>query len=238
VKKALQKVEKLFNKDVAQSWYPYFRRLQLIPGANRIFKRIASSKDIEQLRDYLIEIRYTLVFVGLGFQAEIEPLGSKGPDLKIIRDGHQILVEITRFRKIYPGPPLLDLSDENAILIPYGNPARDIRKAFEKILKKFSQVSSDEAIIAIWNDDEDMGNREVSTAAIDLCNDASQGRINLPAGLLFILYGSKYLGGLDNRQLYCFPLRYLQQSHHIALQKELDTSYVDALIQRTLADSV
>jgi len=107
VDKALQKVEQLFNKDIAQFWHPRFKRLQLIPGVNRIFKRIASCKDIEQLQDYLTEIRYTLVFVGLRFQVEIEPLGPKGPDLKIIRDGHQILVEITRFRKIYPGPPIL-----------------------------------------------------------------------------------------------------------------------------------
>ena len=237
VDKALQKVEQLFDKDVAQFWHPCFKRLQLIPGANHIFKRIASSEDIEQLQDYLTEIRYALLFVGLRFQVEIEPLGPKGPDLKIIRDGHPILVEITRFRKIYPGPPVLDLSDENTILPTYGNPPRDIRKAFEKILKKFPQVGDDEAIIAIWNDDEDMEEVEVNTAVIDLRNDAAQERINLPIGLLFVLYGSKWVGGVGNRQLYCFPLQYLHQSHHITLQKELDTSQVGILIQQALDDS-
>ena len=233
--KAIRKVEQLFNKDIAQFWCPRFKRLQLIPGSNRIFKRIASCNDVEQLQDYLIEAVYALSFVGLRFQVEIEPLGQKGPDLKIIRDDHQVLVEITRFRKIYQGPPVLDLSNENAILPIYGNPTRDIRKAFEKIVRKFTQVSNEEAIIALWNDDEDMEELEVRTAVAYLRNDATEGRINLPSGLLFILYGSKWVGGVGNRQLYCFPLQYLHKPHHITLQQELNTSHVSHLIQRALA---
>lgn len=232
--KVLQKVELLFNKHAAQFWFKRFERLQKMPGANQIFKRITAVHDVEQLQDYLIEAVYALAFAGLGFQVEIEPLGRKGPDLKISRDGHEILVEIMRFRKIYPGPPLLDLSDEKAILPEYGNPPRDIRKAFEKILNKFSQLGSDEAIIAIWNDDEDMEELEVKTAVIDLRNDAAENMLSIPNGLLFVLYGSKWVGGRENRQLYCFPLRYLDQPHQLIFQKELDSSTVSRLIQLAL----
>ena len=98
-----------------------FKLVQQMPGANRIFYRIASAPDQEQLQDYLAEIRYAVVFAGLGFQVTIEPLGAAGPDLKVARNGHEAIVEVMRFRNIYPGPPMFE-PDKDLTLHEYGNP--------------------------------------------------------------------------------------------------------------------
>ncbi len=229
--KALATVKQLLGEQAAQWYRKYFERVQQMPRANRVFGRIASAIDKEQLADYLVEIHYALIFSGLSFQVEFEPSGSKGPDLGITRDGQPTIVEITRFRKIYPGPPVLDLSDENLILPEYGNPPRDIRKAFQKILLKFPQVSNQPGIIAIWNDDEDLEEAETETAVSDLRSDASRGIRSLPNGLLFVLYGSKWIG---NKQLYCFPVRHLDQPHQ-TWREELERATVAGLIRRALS---
>ena len=185
--KALQRVSQLCNNSDIPFFHKQFERLQRMPGANRLFGRIASSSNRDQLEDYLAEVRYALVCAGLGFQVAVEPFGSKGPDLSISRDGHRAIVEIMRFRKIYPGPPQLGSSDENLRLPEYGSPPRDIRKAFEKFLAKFPQVAGEQAIIAIWNDDGDLEELEVRTAVNDLCNDADRGIQVTPAWAIICL---------------------------------------------------
>jgi hypothetical protein len=189
---AFQKISQFFseNEYAIKVLHSHLKRVQEMPGANHLFNRIASTTDKEQLEDYLAEVSYALIFAGLGFLVEIEPLGRKGPDLRISRDGHQAIVEIMRFRKIYPGPPVLDLLNEITVLPEYGNPARDIRKAFQKIQKKFPQVGSEEVIIAIWNDEEELEEIEVEIAVSNLRRDAAQNIFSIPNQLLFVLYGS------------------------------------------------
>lgn len=228
---ALANVKRLLGEQAAQWYQKYFERIQGMPRANRVFGRIASAKDKEQLADSLIEIQYALIFAGLGFQVEFEPSGNKGPDLGITRDSQSIIVEIKRFRKIYPGPPVLDLSDENLILPEYGNPPRDIRKTFEKIVLKFPQVGNNPGIIAIWNDDEDLEEVEAEVAVNNICHDATRGSLSLPSGLLFILYGSKWIG---NKQLYCFPTRHLEQPYQ-TWREEIEKATVGELVQRALS---
>ena len=230
---ALKTVSQFLNEYATRLYAKYFERVKNMPGANRLFRRIASAPDEEQLEDYLVEVRYALIFAGLGFKVEIEPLGRRGPDLAISRGNHQAIVEVMRFRKMYPGPPVLDLSNPITILPEYGNPPRDIRKAFEKILNKFSQVGSEESIIAVWNDDGDMEEAEVETAVIQLRNDGARQILSLPEGLQFVLYGSNAVPG--GRQLFCFPLRYQYQSHQIVWQQELASSTAHDLIQRALS---
>ena len=232
--KALQKVSALINIQAAQTLRAPLERIQELVRGTRILGRIASSSDREQLEDYLAEVRYVLAFVGLGFQVEVEPMGKKGPDARVSRENHSAIVEITRFRKMYPGPPVLDLSDESSVLAEYGNPPRDIQKSFEKILAKFNQVGDEEAIIAIWNDDEDLEELEVEAAVINIRRDASQGALSLPSGLLFVLYGSKWVRAGNHKQLSCFPLRYLGQPHQLAWQRELEVFTVGELVQRAL----
>lgn len=204
---AIAKVTEFFEEETARQVYQqWFKYILEMPGVRQWFKRVASASDKEQLMDYLAEVRYALIFAGLGFEVEIEPLGKKGPDLKVSRDDNQALIEVKRFKKVFPGPPELDLSNEQALLSVYGDSKRDIRKVFSKILDKFRQVTDHESIIAIWNDDEDMEELEVGAAVKSIRGDAYANRLKLPSGLSFVLYGSKWVGGVENKQLFCFPI--------------------------------
>jgi hypothetical protein len=145
MEKALQNIRRLLGEEASMFWRNRLERIQQMPGASRKFKRIAAAPDKEQLDDYLAEVLYALAFAGLGFQVEAEPLGEKGPDFRIARDNHSTFLEITRFRRIHPGPPTISLSDKefqnNTFLLEeYGNPARDVAKAFDKIMDKLRQV--------------------------------------------------------------------------------------------------
>lgn len=169
--------------------------------------------------------------MGLGFDLEFEPLGNKGPDLGIIRDNQQVVVEITRFRKIHEGTPELDLADENFTLAAYGNPKRDIRKAFEKILGKFPQIGNQKGIISVWNDDEELEEAETLTAVSDISRDGAKGVLAIPYGLLFVLYGSKWEG---EKQLYGFSF-YGSVEPFATRKTELEAKTVSGHIQSALS---
>ena len=233
MEKALQRLSKLLGRHTAQDLRARFERVAEMRGANRLLKRVASSSDDDQLRDYLAEIRYALVFAGLGFQVDVEPEGKKGPDLGISRDSHYAVVEVMRFRKVYPGPPVLDLTGELGVLPEYGDPSRDIQKSFGKILDKFRQVKKGESIIAIWNDDEDLEEVEVQAATAHLRAAAAHGTQTFPSGLLFVLYGSKWVGA-NSRQLYCFSIQHPAQGHQQIWHRELESSTVEELVWQAL----
>jgi len=227
MEKALENVSRLLGRDTAQFWRNRFERVRQMPGASREFKRIANTPDKGQIGDYLAEIRYALVFAGLGFQIEIEPLGKNGPDFRISRDGHTAFLEVARFRLIHPGPPKISLSDkefldDTFLLESYGDPARDLMKAFDKIEGKFRQIGDKEAIIAIWNDDEDLEEIEMEQVP-DLFREAAKDR-PLPKGLSFVLYGSNCLR--KHQQLYCFPLQEPGEPHQANWRSELESSLV------------
>lgn len=186
----------------------------------------------EQLLDYLAEARYALVFAALQFQVGFEPSGRKGPDLQISQDECCATVEVLRFRKMYPGPTLFSPDDEDDDLKTYGNPVRDIRKAFEKLLNKMGQVNSGNSVIAIWNDDDDLEEIEVMLAVRDLVNDAKVGNFLLPEGLTYALYGSKWRG---NQQFYCFPFQHPVQQQHKGWATELEHSNLTRLLDRALS---
>ena len=154
--KAINKIIQYLPNFDSQYLQKQFLVINQLPGAQRIFKRISSTADKEEIKDYIIEIWYSLAFVGLSFNVEIEPLGKQGPDLKVSRDDNHAFVEIMRFRKVYSGPPEFNLSDGQEILSDYGDIYRDVEKAFRKILNKFSQIGQENSIIAIWNDDGNM----------------------------------------------------------------------------------
>lgn len=234
MEKALENVTLFLGTEIAHFWRNRFERVRQMLGAGQKFRRIADARDKEQLDDYLAEIRYALVFAGLGFQVEIEPLGEASPDLRVSREDHNATVEIMRFRPIYPGPPEISLSelDDTFLLGPYGNLERDIKKALCNITEKFQQVGNDESIIAIWNDDGGLEDIEVERAVLALRDDVAQQILSLPSGLLFVLYGSEWMRG--HRQLYCFPLRVPSELHQANWIGELENSTVSELIQRAL----
>ena len=230
LKKANQNIFLLLEKNEAQLWESRLGRVQQMPGASLKFKRIANAPDREQLYDYLAEIRYALVFTGIGFQVQLEPLGEEGPDLGISRDGHSAVVEVKRFRQVDPGQPKISLSDkefldDTFILEPYGDLERDIKKIISRIAEKFKQVGNRESIIAVWNDDEK--DIESEAALGELRNDVDQQGLSLPTGLLFVLYGSDWQR--PRQQFHCFPLRILGTPQSNWMQ-ELESSFVHTLM--------
>lgn len=208
--KAKQNSFLLLEKNEAQLWEVLLERVQQLPGVSSTFRRIADATDRDQLCDYLAEIRYALVFTGLGFKVQFEPLGKMGPDLGISRDGHRAVVEVKRFRQVDFDPPNFSLSSKEFLhdtfsLDPYGNPERDIKKTIRGIAGKFKQVGNRVSIIALWNEKEN--DIETEIAVRELCNDTAQQAFTLPPGLLFILYGSSWQR--PRQQFHCFPLRIL-----------------------------
>jgi hypothetical protein len=232
---ALERASQLISPGEILLLQKQFKRIQQMPGASGLFRRVASATDREQLADYLAEVRYALIFAGLQFEVQIEPLGRQGPDLKVSRDDHEAFVEVMRFRKVSSGPPPLDLSDENLVLQVYGNPLRDIQKTFEKLVAKFRQVQDAQAIIVIWNDDGDLEELEVQAAVMSLREDASRGILLLPSSIIFVLHGSPWIQAGNHKQLHCFTLHIADQSCQLAWKHELAGSHVTGLIQRALS---
>ena len=226
--KAIDQIRIIGGKETDGWCQDYFGQVQKIKGANRVFIRIASAIDKEQIEDYLVEIRFALIFIALKYDVEFEPFGEKGPDLKIERDNRCIVLEITRFRKIYPCPPPLDVSES---CNEYGNSPRDIKKSIEKITEKFRQVANHNSIIAIWNDDGELENKEVETAVLNICTDVSNNIRSIPNGLLFVLYGSQSV--IRNEQLYCFPFCTLDEPYR-NWKEELQKYFVPSLVQEGL----
>jgi hypothetical protein len=228
--KAKKNLFLLFGKSEAQLWGSRLDRIQHLPSAGSALKRIANAPDRDQLFDYLAEIRYALVFVELGFGVHFEPLGRKGPDLGISRNGHDTVVEVKRFRQVDLGPPNMSLSDQEflkgvCLLEPYGNPERDIKRIVSQIAKKLRQVGSSHSIIALWNEDE--SDIETEVAVRELSSSAAQQGFTLPAGLLFILYGSSWQR--PRQQFHCFPCRKLREPE-LSWMRELESFSVQALM--------
>ena len=233
IEKAIGKVKQFFQNDF-QFYQKQFKVIKDIPGSNRIFERISNSNNEEQINDYLNEVRYILIFKGLEFNInKIEPWGKEGPDLEISRDGHSIIIEIMRFRKIYSGPSEFDTS--MMYISNYGDIQRDVTKAIKKIYKKLFQINkgNEKSIIVIWNDDEDMEETHVKTAVNILLDNAAKNTLEIPKNLLFIIYGSKWILPGNRQQLYCFPIQNLNNPYQKWINK-INSSIVSELVQRAL----
>jgi len=234
MEKALQRVTDLLGSRVAEGLRVYFARIAVMPGAGGLFRRIATAAGVEDLRDYLAEAEYALVFTGLGLEVSIEPHGRKGPDLSVTLGGEVTLIEVTRFRTVHEGPLAASGGNLLKILPVYGDPLRDIRKARDKIQDKFGQLQSGAGIIAIWNDDGDLEELEMREAIAELIADASDGAHDLPAGLKLVLYGSGFWSARRQQQFYLFPVRKDSEECGEPWQAVLEASTARQLIRRAV----
>jgi hypothetical protein len=216
--------------DSAALWRPVLARFSALPGAERKLRRLATASSHEQVADYLAEITYAMVDNHTGFQTEVEPEGDAGVDLRIGRDSLSLYVEITRFRPVNPGPAPIRSSETDPVLEVYGNPERDVRKAFQKIRDKFRQVKPHSAVIAVWNDDPDLEELEVEGAIRDLREDDAEGRLTLPPGLVAAVYGSAWRRMPDGKQFYCFPLHDPARPEAASLCSRLEGASVRAAL--------
>ena len=160
----------------------HIRAAARLGRSESICRRIAQAKNTEQILDYFAEVRFGLLFAHLRFATGFEPLGLKGPDLSISRDGQSAYVEVKRFR---PGDRVEEIGDE---LTPYGNPAKDIKKVLDGMIDKFKQLDCGNGVVALWSDHDDLEELEFEFAMKDIALGSSTGIRELPDTLLFCVY--------------------------------------------------
>jgi len=206
VKQLRQTLTDLLAPPETHRWISLLPAVEAIRNLASKLRLIERATDVEVLRDYLCELRFALIFRSLGFDVEAEPMGKKGPDFRVDRDGKAAMLECTRFCRIYPGPPELGVTDPLPTLGDYGDPRRDTEKAFSKIISKFPQVTGFDSIVAVWNDDGDLEEFEVGEAVGHIRSDVTAGRYPLPLGLQAVLYSSPWSDVTTRKQIFCFEL--------------------------------
>jgi hypothetical protein len=200
--KAMQRIEALCDRSVASELGNWLSKTQTWASSAAFLHLLATAADKDVLLDHVATLRYGLIFRSLGFLPSFEPTGTDGPDLLISRDGISATVEVTRFRPVNPGPPILTREEylrNDWFLEPYGDARRDVAKCLRKVKDKFRQAIAPHAVIAVWNDDEALEEVEMCIALRDLQQDPL-----LPAGLEIVVYGSWWIG---HSQLYSFPMK-------------------------------
>ena len=193
------------SPQAARKWIMLLPTIQTIDNIKAKFRLIDNASNREELCDYLCELRYALIFKFLGFDIIAEPLGNKGPDFRIDRNGMQIMLECMRFRRVHPGPFEEGLSDDSTGL-EYGDIQRDTQKACSKIKNKDHQVSGYDSLIAIWNNEGDLEELEVRLAIHQLIADSNAERYPLPQGLMAVVYGSNWKNHASGKQVFCFEV--------------------------------
>ncbi len=200
--KAINRIRQIFP---AQSGVlvDHIRAAARLGRSDSICRRIAQAKNTEQILDYVAEGRFGLLFAHLRFATRFEPLGLKGPDLSISRDGQSAYVEVKRFR---PGDRAEEIGDE---LTPYGNPAKDIKKILDRIIDKFKQLDCGNGVVALCSDHDDLEELEFEFAMKDIALTAGTGIRELPDTLLFCVYAPAWRR--VGQRIYAEPFKKLSE---------------------------
>jgi len=204
--KAINRIRQIFP---AQSGVlvDHIRAAARLGRSDSICRRIAQAKNTEQILDYVAEGRFGLLFAHLRFETGFEPLGLKGPDLSISRDGQSAYVEVKRFRS---GDRVQEIGDE---LTAYGNPAKDIKKVLDGIIDKFKQLDCGYGVVALWSDHDDLEELEFEFAMKDIALDSGTGIQELPDTLLFCVYAPAWRR--VGQRIYVEPFKKLSEPYLI-----------------------
>jgi hypothetical protein len=191
--KAIARLSKTFSHQQVTEFIQLADITSVFPGSDSVFRRISRAKENEAVFDYLAEIRFGLTFAGLEFDLRFEPCGEKGSDLLVSRDGQSAHVEVRRIRASLdePEPPSLDLGDDSidAMLAPYGDFEKSVKKLEDELSAKFSQIGTGTSIIACWSDRLSVEEDDFEVVIRHLLIDAQTGAKRIPAGLLFCMFG-------------------------------------------------
>ena len=219
INKAIVNINQLFKDSTNLDKIKLIRLISTFNNSDTVLKRISDAKDIESIKDYLAEIKFAIFFCSFNFIVEFEPLGKKGPDLMISNEDESCHIEVTRFRKIYPGPSHTEVQK-------YGNCKRDTKKAFNKIVHKFTQLSNSNSILAIWNDEGDLEEIEVKFAINELLNIS---HYQIPEGFQFIIYSSDWCT-IRNTNTYCYPIYSpLKMPYNLWIEKFGESNLIDRI---------
>lgn len=231
--KALKRIREIVGRDQVNRLAPYIRLVAPVRGSDLKFKRIAQAQDIETLSDYIAEIRFGLIFAGLRHEIEFEPLGEKGPDLMVSRDGQSAFLEIKRFRPSTRPKESADIHNGDLIFKQYGDPLRDIAKLRAELLRKFSQVNGHHGIVAFWSDNDELEDLEFGFAVMDVRSDFQNQIQRVPDGFLFTVFGSDWRRVNRNQQMYCRAVRPLLEPFSVWAW-ELESAGVNDCLQAAI----
>jgi hypothetical protein len=199
--RAILQIESLLENWQYTSGHSVLHAVAQLPGSERILGRISRASEIEDLRDYLVEVDLALAFVGLGFAVEVEPLGKKGPDLRLELDGNTLLAEVSRLR-LQHEMPIFDLLAPSPMLSELGGPFQDVRRAYQKVCNKLHQLSSMPGILVIWNDDEILAEPHFRTAVHWIQEEIAAGRLEIARNLLLIAYHTRWVSSKTNQEFF------------------------------------
>ena len=230
IAKACITIERLLTPKEAKLWPTRLRAVANLSNGLRIVRRIISAKGLEDLRDYLAEVLYALTFVGLEFLVDVEPHGKKGPDLAVKRDGHSLLVEVSRLR-LKREMPTFTPEELPDILPCLGNPLPDVRRAYQKIHDKASQLGSEEGIIAIWNDDEILDEAHVKTAVHWLLEELRAKRLKGAEQVRLVLFHTNWISTQTHQEYFTWAVRSTETDWLAEWQKLLESARLSKLLQ-------
>lgn len=236
VAKACDTVERLLTAKEAELWPARLDAVADLSNGLRIVSRVIRAKGPEDLRDCFAEVLYALTFVGLGFLVDVEPLGEKGPDLAVERNGQNLLVEVSRLRLKREMPTFAP--EELPDMLPcLGNPLPDVRRAYQKICNKVSQLGSEEGIRAIWNDDEILDKAHGKTAAHWVSEELRAGRLKAAEQLQLVLFHTNWVSVRTQQEYFAWAVRFPETDWLVEWRRLLESARLSDLLRTVLRPS-
>lgn len=236
VAKACDTVERLLTAKEAGLWPARLDAVADLPNGLRIVSRVIRAKGLEDLRDCFAEVLYALTFVGLGFLVDVEPLGEKGPDLAVERNGRNLLVEVSRLR-LKREMPTFTLEELPNMLPCLGDPLPDVRRAYQKICDKVSQLGSEEGIFAIWNDDEILDKAHGKTAAHWVSDELRAGRLKAAEQLQLVLFHTNWVSVQTQQEYFAWAVRSPETDWLVEWRRLLESARLSELLRTVLRPS-
>ena len=174
-----------------------------IEGVESVFQRIIE-RDDQTILDHLMEIKFGVLFKGLGFRAQFEPTGAKGPDLMVERDGVSAFLEVKRYRP-KEAEHIPEHWGAHGTLLPYGDPNAQAQIA-DDLRCKLRQIRPrdgvEHGILAIWSDREFFEDVDFECAVREISAEAEE------KGLRFCIFGCNWES--PGGGLYCEPASRLE----------------------------
>ena len=233
--RANQAVEDALGGSARAGWAPQLGVIAGLPKGSRVLKRLHTSRDVEDLKDVLAEVRIGLCLVGQGFEVSIEPHGEAGPDLGAVRGGIDAVVEVCRLRSVYEDLDIEELERHPDMLPPMGDTQRDLRRMRAKIIGKFRQLDcSEPSILAVWNDQDCMIEGEAKTVVHQIAVDASHDGVPPPQNMEFVVYGSPWVSCRNQQQFYTYSHQMTTSECMVAWRHEWEASRVGELVRDAL----
>jgi hypothetical protein len=206
--RAIENTQEILEREAVEKLVLLMTAAAPCKGSGAVFRRIAQATSAETILDYSAEIRFGLVFKALRFEIEFEPLGRKGPDLKVSQDGQSTYVEVKRFRpSVADDGPTVGIGGE---LMPYGNLEKTVKRIEDELAKKFSQVEADSGIVAFWSDHSTVEAIDFELAIRHMRSDGETGVRQVPDGILLSIFASGWMSAIG-QQLYCEALKPLSE---------------------------